>query len=127
MPDVPLTFRLSVPPHPLSVGFVRKAVASAAAVRGAEVSEVVGLIFSELVTNTVRHSKAPLDARIEVSLSLEGPCIRGQVRDNGVGFIPADTPGPNDEGGYGLIILDRLVKQWGVDSASGRTNIWFEI
>jgi anti-sigma regulatory factor (Ser/Thr protein kinase) len=118
---------LSVPPHPLSVGFVRKAVSAAASVKGQELSEVVALIFSELITNTVRHSKVPLDARIEVSLSVNGHGIKGSVGDNGVGFEPADVDGPHEEGGYGLVILDRLVKDWGVESAAGRTTVWFEI
>lgn len=112
----------------MSVGFVRRTVATSAHAHNEDVAQVVELIFSELVTNTIRHAKVPLDARIEVVLMFEDGTVRGSVRDPGVGFPGGEAKiEPGEDGGYGLLILDKLASRWGVKAESGATEVWFEI
>lgn len=82
------------------------------------------LLVSELVTNSVRHGGGE-----RVSLTLDAPAstrLRCEVRDGGVGFAPAPRQGPyTDPGGWGLVLVDRLVDCWGVRGTP--TKVWFEL
>jgi anti-sigma regulatory factor (Ser/Thr protein kinase) len=81
------------------------------------------LCVTELVTNAVQH--APPRGRLELTLAVDDDRIRVEVVDPGGGF----DPGPSrkgDEGGWGLMIVDRLADDWGVE-AGERTTVWFEM
>lgn len=81
------------------------------------------LCVTELVTNAIQH--APPRGELELTLAVEDDRIRVEVADAGSGF----DPGPSrkgDEGGWGLLIVDRLADAWGVE-AGDRTTVWFEM
>jgi anti-sigma regulatory factor (Ser/Thr protein kinase) len=89
-----------------------------------EARDIVLLLLSEVVTNSVRHSPTD-DAPIEVDASLVGHTVQVVVSDGGEGFAPrAQEPGSS--GGYGLFLLDAQATRWGASRDHG-TRLWFEL
>jgi anti-sigma regulatory factor (Ser/Thr protein kinase) len=86
----------------------------------------VGLLVSELVTNSVRHGDAQQDIPIELEATASPDKIRVEVADWGPGFEPDDAQREQDLGGYGLQLVDKLAHRWGVTKAP-ETRVWFEI
>ena len=77
------------------------------------------LLVSELVTNSVRHSKSDdIDVRIK---SVDGH-IRVEVSDDGPGFNP-DAPRGD---GMGLMLVEKLADRWGLTSDDHFT-VWAEL
>jgi two-component sensor histidine kinase len=123
----PLSFDLVVGNDAISVAVVRRAVTTAAEVCGDETAQIVGLIFTELVTNAIVHGELRPDDRISVTLQIGPQGIRGSVRDPGIGFEISDPPEPRADGGFGLFIVQRIARRWGVERADGATEVWFEL
>lgn len=86
----------------------------------------VRLVVSELVTNAVRHGPSGRGP-IELTVSLGGDVARVEVADGGQGFRPpGGDPEPGRQGGWGLVVVDRLAARWGVEG--GRfTRVWAEL
>lgn len=82
------------------------------------------LLVSEIVTNAVLHSKAPPWTPIRFSAGADRDRVRVQVHDGGPTFDP--PVGPGERGGWGLHILDREARDWGVQQGDG-TLVWFEL
>jgi signal transduction histidine kinase len=80
------------------------------------------LLVSELVTNSVRHSGAVQGERLQVALERGEGTIRVGVQDTGPGFDRRNlAPGP-----HGLQVLESGADRWGIDR-SGPTTVWFEL
>ena len=47
------------------------------------------------------------------------------VCDPGPGLDPAIIPEPREEGGWGLVLVDRLATRWGV-TTNDHTCVWAE-
>lgn len=90
-----------------------------------ELVSATRLLVSELVTNSVRHGDGD-----RVSLVLDasaGSRLRCEVRDGGTGFKPLPRRRAETEpGGWGLVLVDRLVDSWGV-RGDPTTKVWFEL
>jgi signal transduction histidine kinase len=84
------------------------------------------LLVSEVVSNAVRHSAAPLDAPIELVATFTDEMIRIAVTDAGCGFTPRARDPTGTQDGYGLYLLEKVATRWGVDSC-GDTKVWFEL
>ena len=82
------------------------------------------LLISEVVTNSVKHSRAA-ETPIELDASLVGRTVRVVVSDGGEGFARRARE-PSSSGGYGLLLLDAQATRWGI-SGHGRTRVWFEV
>ena len=84
------------------------------------------LLVSEVVSNAVLHSSAPLDAAILFTASPTGDAVRITVTDAGEGFsYPVGVP-PSPGRGYGLYLVDKAAREWGIDRVGG-TRVWFEL
>ncbi len=95
---------------------------------GPDVAETLALVFSELMTNAIRHSGVPENDPLEVALEVGGSRIRGSVADRGPGFDPRLRGSAGGvEGGYGLRIVDRLSTKWGASNEDTRSTVWFEL
>jgi anti-sigma regulatory factor (Ser/Thr protein kinase) len=96
---------------------------------GPEVAETLALVFSELMTNAIRHAGVPDNDSLEILLEIEGGLVRGSVADRGPGFVPARARRsiPSADGGYGLRIVDRLARRWGVEQRGEMSIVWFEL
>ncbi|MEU6139652.1 ATP-binding protein [Streptomyces sp. NPDC047081] len=84
------------------------------------------LLVSELATNAVRHT---LSARILCGIGLVGDGrVRLEVHDHDYtgGRLPRCEPGPDDEGGRGLLLVEQLADTWGVDRSrlTGGNAVW---
>lgn len=86
----------------------------------------VVLLVSELVTNAVQHSPAPAGAPIALSLQMRHETLRVEVTDHGGGFAPRPRDPARVAGGYGLQLVERVARRWGVDREGG-TRVWFEL
>lgn len=84
------------------------------------------LLVSEVVTNAVRHSSAPRDTPIILTTSVTDDSIRISVTDTGDGFTPMPRDPDATQGGYGLYLVDKAARHWGVDRVGG-TRVWFEL
>lgn len=87
--------------------------------------ELLELLISELVTNSVLHGCAGPADTVTVRITVSDDTVRGEVADPGPGFTPADPPRPRAVGGLGLVIVDRVSDRWGT-SDDGR-RVWFEL
>ncbi len=83
------------------------------------VVENTKLVVSELVSNAFRHG----EGEIEMRLSLTDARVRVEVIDQGTGQAPQVRERVGDQvGGWGLQIVDRIARQWGV--FEGTTHVW---
>lgn len=121
-------FRLAVPAHPRSLRIVRQAVNGLGEIFGEQVVSALAVIYSELVTNAIRHAGIARGDELQVQLEAGPESIRGRVIDCGRGFDPKAVPlrRTDQEGGFGLRIVDRLASRWGVRNDGG-TEVWFEL
>jgi anti-sigma regulatory factor (Ser/Thr protein kinase) len=84
------------------------------------------LVMSEVLTNAVRHGAPGEDMLVAVTPKDEFLCV--QVTDAGDGFAPRPrASAPDDEdGGFGLFLIERLTRRWGLTREQGNTRVWFE-
>ena len=85
------------------------------------------LAVTEVVSNAVRHGGHTGEAiRLAVTPKDGYMCV--QVTDAGPGLVP--KPGAlevDDDGGFGLFIVEQLTRRWGVTREDNRTRVWFEL
>ncbi|OKI67793.1 hypothetical protein AMK15_07095 [Streptomyces sp. MJM1172] len=81
---------------------------------GAEPTDSAELLLSELVTNAVRHARAPHGRGIGVRLARYDGVLRVEVADAGplVKLTP-QVVADGDEQGRGLAIVAALAERWG--------------
>ena len=90
--------------------------------------EDVGLLTSEVVTNSVRHAGLAPGDTIGLAVDVSERRIRVEVADDGPGFDPLDLPesSPEGVGGWGLRIVNQLSDRWGV-IRDEPNHVWFEV
>ena len=88
--------------------------------------QALELLVSETVTNAVRHSEAPAKAPISLAATWGPDQILVTVTDGGRGPLPRKRTPRGALGGYGLRLVDRESRRWGVERAAG-TSVWFSI
>jgi anti-sigma regulatory factor (Ser/Thr protein kinase) len=80
------------------------------------------LLLTELVGNAVLHGRGEIVLRLQ----FDGSTVRGEVIDQGGGFEhELRVSGPDEVGGRGLMLVERLASRWGVHE--GTTHVWFEM
>ena len=89
----------------------------------------VALLLTELVTNAVRHGGARDGEPVAVAVEHWPGLLRVSVSDPGPGFQwrPPDPQRPPEEGGYGLVLVDRMAWRWGIEPGADSTTVWFEL
>jgi anti-sigma regulatory factor (Ser/Thr protein kinase) len=82
------------------------------------------LVISEVITNAVRHG-GDGDLVVAVTPKQEFLCV--QVTDTGDGFAPRPRAlAPDEDGGFGLFLIERLTRRWGLTREDSNTRVWFE-
>ena len=85
------------------------------------------LAVTEVVSNAVRHTgEGNEEFRLVVTPKDGYMCV--QVTDSGPGLVP--QPGAleaDDDGGFGLFIVEQLTRRWGVTREDNKTRVWFEL
>jgi serine/threonine-protein kinase RsbW len=89
-------------------------------------AQTVVLLVSEVVSNAVRHSGGPADATITLEASITEDVVRIAVTDAGEGFTPRPRDPDRLGEGYGLYLVEKAARNWGVEHDGG-TTVWFEL
>jgi anti-sigma regulatory factor (Ser/Thr protein kinase) len=122
----PGTHRFRLTGGPAAPAAARRALVELAAPAQAR-REEVGLLVSELVTNSVKHGPAGRDGFIDLLLGVSDGGLRVEVSDDGQGFRPAPIgPAGDLTSGWGLYLVDALADGWGV-ARGNPTRVWFEL
>jgi integral membrane sensor domain MASE1/anti-sigma regulatory factor (Ser/Thr protein kinase) len=125
-PD-PNLIDVALEPTPRSAALARAVVAPLADELGPQAYEDLRLLVTELVTNCVRHARLTGPERIQLRVQVGADVLRVEVRDPGVGFEPRlEQPRPDQVGGWGLHIIDRLADRWGLLPGTAGTALWLE-
>jgi anti-sigma regulatory factor (Ser/Thr protein kinase) len=98
-----------------------------------ELADTVEFVVSELVTNAVqasvdhdgpRYSAEHGLACVHLRLSTDGLAVLVEVWDENTMLPDPGQPGPDDESGRGLMLVDALTERWGWDlPPSGRGKV----
>jgi anti-sigma regulatory factor (Ser/Thr protein kinase) len=93
-------------------------------------AEMLQLIVSELVTNSIVHTRSGRDGgTVTVELTSDGGRVRVEVTDDGGPELPRVRPvDVGAESGRGLQLVDALADAWGWDQdPGGGTITWAEV
>ena len=104
---------------PLARRFLREACCRE---HGAVVLDDAQLLVSELVTNAVEHGAPPITLRVTCTGS---PTMQVRVSDGSLRPPEVQHRHPLDEGGRGLVLVDILSSDWGVEPAADGKVVWF--
>ncbi len=105
----------------------RLAVKNTLSDRSKETIETASLLVSELVTNSIRHGNAILNASVVLRIAQHDEVIRIEVVDWGQGFDYQRRSEPLDQaGGWGLYLVEQLSTRWGIDRGTPNV-VWFEL
>lgn len=85
--------------------------------------EAAALLTDELVSNAVLHGGPPFT----LAVNRENRTVQVAVTDSGPGRPRVGPTRHDAEHGRGLIIVDVLSDQWGVDELPGRKRVWFRM
>ncbi|MGH8862828.1 MAG: ATP-binding protein [Jatrophihabitantaceae bacterium] len=81
------------------------------------------LVTSELVNNSVAAGCSDLRLYVTVHRSR----VRVAVYDNAGGLPHTERSGPDDVSGRGLMIIDALTEEWGVDATKEGKQVWADL
>ena len=82
--------------------------------------------MSELVTNSVRHGSSGPDDKLDVLIERQPDQLRVEVcQQNPVGSLQLAADPIAREGGWGLLLVERLAQEWGVEPESN--CVWFTL
>ncbi|MGI5488361.1 ATP-binding protein [Microtetraspora malaysiensis] len=88
-----------------------------------EHSELAELLVSELVTNALRHGAGePV-----VTLSSSDGVLRGEVADASPALPQVQHMSEEEECGRGLLLVEALSRDWGVERTGAGKAVWFEL
>jgi anti-sigma regulatory factor (Ser/Thr protein kinase) len=85
----------------------------------AELTFMGEVLVTELVSNVVRHAHSS----IRVDLTWEDDILRLEVRD-GSSILPAVAELADEDGGYGLRIVEAFAQDWGVRQLHDGKAVW---
>jgi serine phosphatase RsbU (regulator of sigma subunit)/anti-sigma regulatory factor (Ser/Thr protein kinase) len=100
--------------------FVREALAAWEVPEAVEVAE---LLSDELVSNVVCHVGSPMVVRARRGAS----SVRIEVDDASTQLPVRRDPHELDEHGRGILLVERLALDWGVERRDDGKTIWFEL
>lgn len=116
---------LDVDPVPASVGIARQFVRDASAGIGEELTDMLVLLTSELVTNAILHARTP----VQVGVVIDDENVLVSVSDR-VRLPAALVPRAYSQdrpGGRGLAIVADASDGWGTTFHSGGKSVWFRL
>lgn len=117
----PGQFRKRFPANPDAPALARVAVAATAVGIPADVLDDGALLTSELVTNSVTHSRSDW---VDVEIMLTPDRLRIEISDGDGQAIRPRTA--DADGGWGLTLIAELATRWGVERDHGGKTIWIE-
>ncbi len=120
----PTEVRADFPADPSSPGHARRFVDAALRTWSCDgLLDVATLLVSELVTNSVLHAGTP----IRVVIRMSDDRLRVEVHDNSVRLPTRKHYSAFSATGRGLMLVERMAKDWGVVDRHGGKAVWFEL
>src|SRR5688500_17270520 len=125
----PQGLRMRLGSGPDAAADARRAIAQLRADLDPPLMETLRLLVTELVTNSVRHTDCDsLTLRIAVGKA----AVLTEAADDGPPFPIEEMKGQSaaahePEGGWGLFLVERLARNWGVKEDDGSKRVWFEL
>jgi anti-sigma regulatory factor (Ser/Thr protein kinase) len=125
----PSGLRMRLGSGPDAAADARRAIAELRADLDPPLMETLRLLVTELITNSVRHTECDsLTLRVAIGKS----AVLTEVADDGPPFDLEDIEGQTAEahdpdGGWGLFLVERLAREWGVKEDHGSKRVWFEL
>ena len=121
--------RMRLGSGPDAAAEARQAISELRADLDAPLMETLRLLVTELVTNSVRHTEC--DA-LTLKIAVGRSAVLTEVADEGPAFdlepYEVETVEEHDPGfGWGLFLVQRLSKDWGVKEDGGSKRVWFEL
>lgn len=107
----------------------RRALAKLRADLDPPLLETLRLLVTELVTNSVRHTDCDsLTLRIAVGEA----AVLTEVADDAPGFdfetfVTSESGAHDPDTGWGLFLVERLARNWGVKEDGSTKRVWFEL
>lgn len=90
--------------------------------------EDAALVISELVGNAVRYGLPFEDGSVRVGWQSTRDGVVLEVSDGGVGPVcDAIRPEQTREGGRGLLLVDAVSIEWGVEVQTGCSAVWVRL
>lgn len=125
---------LTIPGRPENVRVARQFVARTLGASRSCIDTAV-LLASELIANSLRHSRSGDGGHITIHLIAIPDGIRIEVADQGGASAPAVRPAGSRESdltelaenGRGLELVDALASRWSYASDATGTVTWFEL
>jgi len=114
-----------IAPSPKPVTYVRHQARLVLSLwRLADLVASVEVLISELATNAVRHART----LFTVAAIWDGVTLRVEVSDTSpLAPRPQLAARQDREGGRGLLLVDAIATEWGVDLHPDGKTIWFTI
>ncbi|MFI0722280.1 SpoIIE family protein phosphatase [Streptomyces sp. NPDC021224] len=84
--------------------------------------EAAELLVSEIVTNAVRYAERPITLRL-----LRTDVLRCEVGDDAPLLPRMRHAAPEEEGGRGLYLVNRMAQRWGATRLGAGKVVWFEL
>jgi anti-sigma regulatory factor (Ser/Thr protein kinase) len=81
------------------------------------------LMVSELVSNAVVHGSSPID----LELWRAEDVVRATVTDRGAGRPVLRDPRKDEPHGRGLLIVQSLAHDWGIETFDSGKSVWFTL
>ncbi len=112
------------PPSPASPraarSFLREVLPESAQ---ADLTDVILLLVTELVTNAVIHARTS----IHVQVAVDSQRVRIDVQDDAPDPPVRKSASSESLNGRGLLLLDRLADRWGFEPNPSGKTVWFEV
>jgi anti-sigma regulatory factor (Ser/Thr protein kinase) len=92
--------------------------------------ETLRLLVTELVTNSVRHTQCD---SLTLRVAIGKAAVLTEVADEGPRFdadAALEAEQPDNRGvdaGWGLFLVQRLARDWGVKDEGRSKRVWFEL
>ena len=115
--------RLTLAPQTASAGLARRWLAEQLSGYEVDVAETALLLTSEIVTNAVLHARTPIDLAVQVAPGR----VRIEVADRSPVLPMTKHYDTSAETGRGLVLLEALASDWGVEAAPGGKVVWFDV
>jgi PAS domain-containing protein len=95
-----------------------------AAWRLSSAADTVSLVVSELVTNAVTHARSAMTFTLELT---GAGVVRVAVTDSSRAMPEEQTPGPSEEHGRGIQLVELLSSAWGATVLADGKVVWAEV
>ena len=115
------------PSDPASAAAARREIEALSWTLDTDEAEVLALLVTELIANTVQHADTLPGADVALEARVTADVVHVSVTDGGKGFAaPLRTAGSPPNSHWGLHLLDQLADRWEVTAAPS-TVVSFEL